>query len=154
MSPPEPTTPPLGRRGFLGWAAAAGALTASYGTALAYALRFLYPGHRRSRRREVFVTMRSDVGALGYRYTMPAGQEVVLRLTSAGILALSNVCPHLGCKVRWEAPRNRFFCPCHEGTFAPDGTATGGPPKTEGKDLSRYEVVARGEALYLRYQES
>lgn len=138
----------------MGWAAAVVTLAASYGTAAAYALRFLYPGHRRSHVREVFVAMNTDVGASGYRTTMPAGQEVVLRRTRAGIIALSNVCPHLGCKVRWEAQANRFFCPCHEGTFAPDGTATGGPPKAEGKNLPRYEVVARGEGIYLRYRES
>jgi len=98
--------------------------------------------------------MKSDVDASGYRTTMPAGQEVVLRLTQGGMIALSNVCPHLGCKVRWEAQHNRFFCPCHDGTFAPDGTATGGPPKAEGRNLARYEVVARGEAVYLRYRET
>jgi cytochrome b6-f complex iron-sulfur subunit len=136
----------------LTWLASLGALAGSYGLLGIYALRFLYPSHRKPIEREVFLALERDVGA-GLRTTLPSGQEVVVTKTASGYLALSNVCPHLGCKVHWEAPRNCFFCPCHEGTFAADGTATGGPPKAEGKNLARYEITKRGDALYLKFQE-
>ncbi len=42
------------------------------------------------------------------------------------VLALSTVCPHLGCAVDALADRT-FGCPCHTSTFAADGTKTGGP---------------------------
>ncbi len=43
--------------------------------------------------------------------------------------ALSAVCPHLGCTVPWDADRKEFVCPCHGGTFSPDGKRLSGPPR-------------------------
>ncbi len=43
-----------------------------------------------------------------------------------GVLALSAVCPHLGCSVN-ALPDASFGCPCHTSTFASDGEKTGGP---------------------------
>ncbi|MBU1226879.1 MAG: ubiquinol-cytochrome c reductase iron-sulfur subunit [Actinobacteria bacterium] len=40
----------------------------------------------------------------------------------------SNVCTHLGCRVRWVADQNEFFCPCHNGVFSVDGQVVAGPP--------------------------
>ena len=42
------------------------------------------------------------------------------------VLALSAVCPHLGCSID-AAAGGSFGCPCHTSTFAPDGAKTGGP---------------------------
>jgi menaquinol-cytochrome c reductase iron-sulfur subunit len=42
------------------------------------------------------------------------------------VLALSVVCPHLGCSVE-ALPDGSFGCPCHTSTFAADGEKTGGP---------------------------
>jgi menaquinol-cytochrome c reductase iron-sulfur subunit len=42
------------------------------------------------------------------------------------VVALSAVCPHLGCAVN-ALPDASFGCPCHTSTFAPDGAKTGGP---------------------------
>jgi menaquinol-cytochrome c reductase iron-sulfur subunit len=42
--------------------------------------------------------------------------------------ALSSVCPHLGCTVQWRAEKDLFICPCHGGTYAPDGARLAGPP--------------------------
>ena len=44
----------------------------------------------------------------------------------AGVLALSAVCPHLGCSIN-ATPDGAFACPCHTSTFAPDGAKVGGP---------------------------
>jgi cytochrome b6-f complex iron-sulfur subunit len=155
MTVAEDALPPQTRRGFLASVASIVALGVSYGLAGVYALKFLYPGHRRAREREVFVALEGEIrpGA-GLRYTLPSGQQVSIQRTATGFVALSNVCPHLGCKVRWEPQNGRFFCPCHEGTFAPDGSATGGPPKAEGKNLARFETRLRGDALYIVYREA
>jgi cytochrome b6-f complex iron-sulfur subunit len=37
-------------------------------------------------------------------------------------------CTHFGCIVHWRTEEKDFYCPCHAGVFAPDGTVTGGPP--------------------------
>jgi menaquinol-cytochrome c reductase iron-sulfur subunit len=42
------------------------------------------------------------------------------------VLALSAVCPHLGCSID-ALPDGSFGCPCHTSTFAADGAKTGGP---------------------------
>jgi len=42
------------------------------------------------------------------------------------VLALSAVCPHLGCSID-ARPDGTFACPCHTSTFAADGAKTGGP---------------------------
>jgi len=42
------------------------------------------------------------------------------------VLALSTVCPHLGCAVG-SRPAGGFFCPCHESDFDGDGAKKSGP---------------------------
>ncbi len=64
-------------------------------------------------------------------------------------MALSSTCPHLGCKVHWEAPENRFFCPCHNGAFDPSGRAIAGPPAEAGQSLGRYPLRIEGGLLYI-----
>ncbi len=53
---------------------------------------------------------------------------VVVRKMDGSLSALSAVCTHLGCIVRWEAKQGEFLCPCHGGRFATDGKVLGGPP--------------------------
>jgi Rieske Fe-S protein len=45
-----------------------------------------------------------------------------------GYRALSAVCQHLGCSVRWDAPKKQFLCPCHGGVYDRDGHVVAGPP--------------------------
>ena len=58
-------------------------------------------------------------------------QEVsVYVLTDNGrdFVAMSNICTHLGCRVRWIVDQEHFFCPCHNGIFDKDGHVLDGPP--------------------------
>ena len=64
-------------------------------------------------------------------------------------LALSSVCPHLGCRVHWESNHNRFFCPCHNGAFNAQGVAISGPPAAEGQSLPQYALQIVDGALYI-----
>jgi Rieske Fe-S protein len=45
-----------------------------------------------------------------------------------GYRALSAVCQHLGCSVRWDGSKKRFLCPCHGGVYDRDGRVVSGPP--------------------------
>jgi len=88
------------------------------------------------------------------RYRGPAGETINItrRARSGGaddFIALSSTCPHLGCQVRWEGQNNRFFCPCHNGVFDPEGRATGGPPGDAGQSLPRYELKLENGLLLI-----
>ena len=44
-----------------------------------------------------------------------------------GLFAISSICTHLGCNVRWEEENNGFECPCHGSSFDKNGKNTSGP---------------------------
>jgi menaquinol-cytochrome c reductase iron-sulfur subunit len=60
---------------------------------------------------------------------------------------MSNICTHLGCRVRWIADDERFYCPCHNGVFAKDGSVVSGPPP---RPLDRFESKVEDGVLYIR----
>jgi menaquinol-cytochrome c reductase iron-sulfur subunit len=68
----------------------------------------------------------------------------VLTDNGRDFIAMSNVCTHLGCRVRWIADREEFFCPCHNGVFDKEGKVVSGPPP---RPLDRYEVKVEDEQL-------
>ncbi len=131
-----------------------GALAAAYGTFAAYAGRFLYPAGP-ARRAWTYVARLDQLPAGGsLRWTAPTGQTInVTRLgqgsTAADFVALSSTCPHLGCQVHWEAHRDQYVCPCHNGTFNPEGQPTGGPPKEGNTPLPRYPLEVRGQLVFI-----
>ena len=71
----------------------------------------------------------------------------VLTEDGQNYVVMSNICTHLGCKVRWITEKNGFFCPCHNGTFAKDGIVTGGPPP---RPLDRFESKVEDDVLYVK----
>src|SRR3972149_1949438 len=56
---------------------------------------------------------------------IPAARAVLFRIPE-GFLALSLVCPHLGCQV--NPTSEGFACPCHGSRFGPQGAPLRGPP--------------------------
>lgn len=61
--------------------------------------------------------------------------------------AMSNICTHLGCRVRWINDRSQFFCPCHNGIFNQEGEVLSGPAP---RPLDRYEIKVEDDQIYLR----
>lgn len=49
------------------------------------------------------------------------------RAPDGELFAVSNVCPHMGCKVHWNSVETSWDCPCHGSRFRPDGTVIEGP---------------------------
>jgi Rieske Fe-S protein len=62
-------------------------------------------------------------------------------------VAMSNICTHLGCRVRWIAEEDRFFCPCHNGVFDKDGNVVAGPPP---RPLDRYDVMVENDQIFVK----
>ena len=76
-------------------------------------------------------------------------QEIsVYILTSDGrnFEAMSNICTHLSCRVRWIEEKEQFFCPCHNAVFAKDGSVVAGPPP---RPLDRFEVKVEEGQIYI-----
>lgn len=71
----------------------------------------------------------------------------VLTDNGRDFVALSNVCTHLGCRVRWIDDQRQFFCPCHNATFDEAGNVVDGPPP---RPLDRYEVKVEDDQLYIK----
>lgn len=63
----------------------------------------------------------------GWRKSITEKAVYVTKDNSGKLCVLSSVCPHLGCTVPWNKEKNQFVCPCHGGTFNPDGSRVSGP---------------------------
>ena len=56
-----------------------------------------------------------------------------------GVAAVYKVCTHLGCIYDWNAPNDRFECPCHGSKYRLDGRRIESPaPRT----LDRFRLMA------------
>ena len=83
----------------------------------------------------------------GWIDTQEEVSAYVLTENGNDFVAISNICTHLGCRVRWIAEEGKFFCPCHNGVFARDGSVISGPPP---RPLDRYETKVEDGALYIK----
>jgi Rieske Fe-S protein len=70
----------------------------------------------------------------------------VLTENGREFIAMSNICTHLGCRVRWIGDQQQFFCPCHNAVFDKDGEVVSGPPP---RSLDRYEVKVEDDQLFI-----
>jgi Rieske Fe-S protein len=61
-------------------------------------------------------------------------------------VALSAVCTHLTCTVRYEASSGTIFCPCHNGRFDLAGNVVSGPPPAP---LETFKVEVVGEDIFV-----
>ena len=153
----EGEPPDGGRRKFLGVAsiaAMASGLAAGYGALGAIVGRYLYPA-RPTETGWMFVVEvdRLKVGD-SLQYEAPGGEAVTIARQGASggasdFIALSSTCPHLGCQVHWQSNEERFFCPCHNGTFDAQGLGTGGPPGEAGQRLPQYVLTVEKGLLFI-----
>ena len=152
-----PSADGIERRTFLTrltFLAMAGWLAAAFAGLASIAGRFLLPRAGDDRRwLYVAEVARMPPGGV-VPFVTPDGEPVTVARLGAGggsgdFVALSTTCPHLGCRVHWEAHRSRFFCPCHNGVFDPGGRALSGPPADAGQSLSRHALRVHGGLIYI-----
>lgn len=145
------------RRGFLSFLSTilmGTGLAGSYGVFAAYAGRFLFPNSNGNKAWQFVSTLDSMTIGASRSYVTPAGQKVVVARQNEGddaesFIALSSVCPHLGCAVHWESQNDRFFCPCHNGAFDALGKPTEGPPAQANQELTRFPLKVEKGLLYI-----
>ena len=71
----------------------------------------------------------------------------VLTENGQDFVAMSNICPPRGCRVRWIAEDGKYHCPCHNGVFARDGSVVSGPPP---RPLDHLETKVEDGILYVK----
>jgi Rieske Fe-S protein len=155
MNEPNESQGPNDRRTFLASGTCmAGGLVASYGSLAIMAGRFLYPTEDDSVGWQFVAPVDELAAGEALEYVSPAGAKVVIARQSEGdsadsFMALSGICPHLGCQVHWEPHNDRFFCPCHNGVFDPQGRPTEGPPASANQQLTRFRLKVEDGLLYV-----
>ena len=138
--------------------AMAGGLVAGYGTFAIMAGRYIFP--TKVETPWLFVAEANSIQpGDSLAFESPTGVRVAIARHPANgprhstetddFIALSSICPHLGCRVHWESHNNRFFCPCHNGVFDPQGKPVSGPPKAAEQELSRYPLKVEEGLLYI-----
>jgi menaquinol-cytochrome c reductase iron-sulfur subunit len=88
----------------------------------------------------------------GWERTVNSYGVYIVRKSETGndVVAFSNVCTHLACRVNWNDQAQEYICPCHDGKFNIDGTVVAGPPP---RPLDRYETKVEDGNLSLHFQE-
>jgi menaquinol-cytochrome c reductase iron-sulfur subunit len=71
----------------------------------------------------------------------------VLTENGRDFTVMSNICTHLGCRVRWIDDAEQFFCPCHNGVFDKNGGIVSGPVP---RPLDLYEAKVENGQLYIK----
>jgi cytochrome b6-f complex iron-sulfur subunit len=120
------------------------------GTLLATIAAFLYPVVRYVLPSRTAAAVQNSVTAAKAGELPPNAAKVfrfgsapaVLVNTAEGTLfALSAVCTHLTCTVRYDGETGTLFCPCHNGRFDLGGNVLSGPPP---RPLETYAVEVSG----------
>lgn len=71
----------------------------------------------------------------------------VVRTSATEVVALSAVCTHMRCIIKWDRDTRTFLCPCHAGAFDRSGNVLSGPPK---RALAQYAAEIRADEIVVR----
>jgi cytochrome b6-f complex iron-sulfur subunit len=71
----------------------------------------------------------------------------VVRVSETEVVALSAICTHLHCVLKWDDGGGRLLCPCHSGSFDRTGNVLAGPAT---RPLPQYRVEIRDDAIFVR----
>ncbi len=80
------------------------------------------------------------------------GAAWIRKRKDGSILALSTVCPHLGCAIDYDPQSDEYRCPCHRSSFGANGEKRSGPSKRGMDPLPLTIEDGRIKIQYLRYR--
>ena len=141
------------RRSFLGRLLSGTLLTGAAGI-VATIVAYLFPPEQASSAlgpRRVKVAKPDEIRPGEGKLTLVDEEPVwVVRLTR-GFVAMSALCTHRGCIVKWDPEGRLFRCPCHEGQFDEHGNVVSGLPL---RPLTPFRVgLLRGDLFVFRGDE-
>lgn len=76
------------------------------------------------------------------------GSAYVLR-HNGELVAMSTICPHLGCGIDYVADKKKFFCACHSTWFERDGSVEEGPSP---RGMDTLDLQSDEKLVSIRYQ--
>ena len=96
------------------------------------------------------LSTRSD--AWNRAVNVPVGAVYLRRKEGDGVTAFNVVCPHLGCFVDYSPARRDYLCPCHNSSFALDGSISD-PKSPSPRGLDELDVEIRdGDEIWVKFQ--
>lgn len=98
------------------------------------------------------VSVRGQRDAWGVRDEVTVGSAWVSKRDGGEVVALSAVCPHLGCAISYDGGAKEFLCPCHRSTFASDGARKEGPAPRDMDSLPVREEGGQVVVTFIRYK--
>jgi Rieske Fe-S protein len=123
--------PPMERRGFLVWLASA-ALAVGGLFMGATVIQALLPPSRsidgKTKVGTIAIAKLADL-QVGKPVLAEYGDDVLwlVKKSATQVAVLNQACPHVGCKLSFNAATKQFDCPCHASHFSIDGTRLSGP---------------------------
>lgn len=135
------------RRRFLSNAFMTMGLSFGLGTLFLRFGQFLTPKKKERKTDEILVGSNADISEGTATSLEVAGNKILLVRSKDSITAFSRICTDLGCLVNWDPAREQFICPCHQGIYDKNGKNIAGPPP---RPLNRFEVVAKGDNIYIQ----
>ncbi|MFZ6027254.1 MAG: ubiquinol-cytochrome c reductase iron-sulfur subunit [Chloroflexota bacterium] len=84
----------------------------------------------------------------GWERTVSTYGVYILITEDNQLLALSNICTHLGCRVSWKEEEQYYACPCHAGFFDVEGNIIDGP---QPRPLDSYPIKVDEEGMVSIY---
>lgn len=138
------------RREFLKNLPIIGAFTVAVLSFLWSLLLYLFPPIRKKRYHKYLVAKFEEIPVGEAKEITLGGKPVFVVHLEDGYRVFSGICTHLGCIVRWEPEKDRFFCPCHKGVYAKDGTVVSGPPP---RPLDQFRVETQDDMVFIYIEE-
>ncbi len=138
------------RRSFLKNFGILGALTLAILGFLRNVVLYLFPPLEKKKYHKYLVSKESEI-PIGKAKKIAIGRKPVYVVhLDSGYKVFSGICTHLGCIVRWEEEKGRFYCPCHKGVFDKDGTVVSGPPP---RPLDEFKVEVDKKLVFIYVEE-
>jgi Rieske Fe-S protein len=87
-----------------------------------------------------------ELARLGAKKIALDGMPVWLIKRNKDFVAISAICTHAGCVVRYDTIKGLMICPCHGGIFDISGNVLSGPPRDP---LRRFRLQFENNLIYI-----
>jgi menaquinol-cytochrome c reductase iron-sulfur subunit len=99
-----------------------------------------------------FPVIASHTDAWNRMPSVPVGAVYLRRASRNKVQAFNVVCPHAGCFVDYRDTKKSYFCPCHNSSFAVDGSIND-PKSPSPRALDELEVEVRnGNEIWVKFR--